>query len=145
MFQSEDLLRLTLMESHILNPKFNINSIRFLPPNSFKQYLYPQSLRLHLLPFLRTLLKEESMLSRDTSKEVNTKDTNGRIWGTVLVFSTIKMEECMKVNGDSIECKARESFTINQESLPTKEIGWTISFKALASCITNIQKWAINP
>lgn len=61
-----------------------------------------------------------------------------------LVCFIIKMEECTKVNGDSIKCKEKESSTINQENSPTKVIGQMISSKVWANFITNILKWQTN-
>jgi hypothetical protein len=42
---------------------------------------------------------------------VSTKVTNGKTCVMVLVYFTIKTEECMKANGGSIACKERGSST----------------------------------
>lgn len=58
----------------------------------------------------------------------------------VLVFFTIKMEECTRDNGDLIECKGKGNFTINLESSLTKEIGSMISLKVSENSTMNILK-----
>jgi hypothetical protein len=56
------------------------------------------------------------MLLKDIGKEVSTRVTNGKACDMVLVFFTIKMEECMKVNGGLTKCKEKANCIISQEN-----------------------------
>lgn len=58
----------------------------------------------------------------------------------VMVSFTIKMEASMMESGSSIRCKALESYTINQENWPIKEVGQTINFQDEEFSITSIQQ-----
>jgi hypothetical protein len=71
---------------------------------------------------------------------VSTKGINGKVCVMVLVYFIIKMEECTKVNGDSIKCKAKENSTISRASSPTRVTGPMISSKVWANFIMSIPK-----
>ena len=84
------------------------------------------------------------MWLRDTGRAVSIKGINGKVCVMVLVCFIIKMEECMKENGDSTKCRAKENSTISLANLPTRVTGQMISSRVWVNFITSILKSQTN-